>query len=73
MTYRDSYLIIVVTNSIGQIPLKEGKYFRSSKPSPELHGLGMHSIERTVRKYDGNMVVKCDKGHFKLEIVMLTA
>lgn len=73
MTYRDSYLVIVVSNTIDQIPLREGKFFRSSKPSPELHGLGMHSIERTVKKYDGNMVVKCEQGFFKLEIVMLTA
>ncbi len=73
MAYRDSYLVIVVVNTIDQIPLKEGKFFRSSKPSPELHGFGMHSIERTVRKYDGNMVVKCDQGLFKLEIVLSTA
>jgi sensor histidine kinase regulating citrate/malate metabolism len=73
MSYRDSYLVIVVTNTTDQIPLKEGRFFRSSKPSPELHGLGMHSIERTVKKYDGNMVVKCDQGLFKLEIVMSTA
>ncbi|MCX7771756.1 MAG: GHKL domain-containing protein [Clostridia bacterium] len=70
MSYRDSYLVIVVSNTIDQLPQREGKYFRSSKPSLELHGLGMHSIERTVKKYDGNMVVKCDQGQFKLEIVM---
>lgn len=70
MTYRNSYLVIVIANTIDQMPVKEGKFFRSSKPSPELHGLGMHSIERTVKKYDGNMVVKCDQGQFKLEIVM---
>ena len=73
MTYKDSYLVIVIANTIDQLPLKEGKFFRSSKPSPELHGLGMHSIERTVKKYAGNMVVKCDQGFFKLEIVMPTA
>jgi sensor histidine kinase YesM len=73
MTYHDSYLIIVVSNTIDEIPKKEGKFFRSSKPFPELHGYGMHSIERTVKKYDGNMVVKYDSGIFKLEIVMSTA
>jgi sensor histidine kinase regulating citrate/malate metabolism len=73
MAYSDSYLIIVISNSTDQIPLKDGKFFRSSKPSPELHGLGMQSIERTVKKYDGNMVVKCDPGIFRLEIVMLAA
>ena len=73
MVYRDSYLIIVVNNTIDMIPLREGKFFRSSKSSPELHGIGMHSIERTVKKYDGNMVVKCDQGIFKLEIVLSVA
>lgn len=73
MNYRDSYLIIVVTNTFDKLPLKEGKFFRSSKISPGLHGLGMQSIERTVKKYNGNMVVKYDNNIFALEIVMSTA
>lgn len=73
MNYRDSYLIIVVTNTFDQPPLKEGRFFRSSKVTPGLHGLGMQSIERTVKKYNGNMVIKCDKSLFALEIVMSTA
>ncbi|MGI6084815.1 MAG: sensor histidine kinase [Acetivibrionales bacterium] len=72
MNYRDSYMVIVVTNTCDKPPVKRGKFFRSSKPSPELHGLGLQSIERTVKKYNGNMVVKCDKSMFELEIVMST-
>lgn len=73
MNYRDSYLIIVVTNTFDKPLLKEGKFFRSSKVSPGIHGLGMQSIERTVKKYNGNMVVKHDNSHFALEIVMSIA
>lgn len=73
MNCRDSYLIIVVTNTFDKPPQKEGRFFRSSKVSPGLHGLGMQSIERTVKKYNGNMVVKYDKNHFALEIVMSIA
>ncbi len=72
MNYRGKYMIIVVTNTCQGTPVKRGKFYRSSKPSPELHGLGLQSIERTVKKYNGNMVVKCDKNLFELEIVMST-
>lgn len=73
MNCRDSYLIIVVKNTLDKAPLREGRFFRSSKESPGLHGLGMQSMERTVKKYNGNMVVKYDNTHFALEIVMSIA
>lgn len=73
MNYRDSYMIIVVTNTCDHPPVRWGRFYKSLKPSPELHGLGLQSIERTVKKYNGNMVVKFDKNLFELEIVMSTA
>lgn len=73
MNYRDKYLIIVVSNTCDKAPVRWGRFFKSSKPSPELHGLGLQSIDRTVKKYNGNMVVKYDKSLFELEIVMSTA
>jgi sensor histidine kinase regulating citrate/malate metabolism len=73
MNYRDKYLIIVVSNTCDKAPVRWGRFFISSKPSPELHGLGLQSIDRTVKKYNGNMVVKYDKSLFELEIVMSTA
>lgn len=72
MNHRDSYMIIVITNTCDQLPIKGEKFYRSSKPSPELHGIGLQSIERTVKKYNGNMVVKCERNIFELEIVMST-
>ncbi len=73
MNCRDSYLIIVVKNTLDKAPLREGRFFRSSKESPSLHGLGMQSMERTVKKYNGNMVVKHDDTHFSVEIIMSIA
>lgn len=73
MNYRDKYLIIVVSNTCDKAPVRWGRFFISSKPSPELHGLGLQSIDRTVKKYNGNMVVKYDKSLFELEILMSTA
>ena len=72
MNYRDKYIIIVITNTCDK-PRKIGRFYKSSKPSPELHGIGLQSIERTVKKYNGNMVIKYDKNMFELEIVMSTA
>jgi signal transduction histidine kinase len=72
MNHRDSYMIIVITNTCDQLPIKGEKFYRSSKSSPELHGIGLQSIERTVKKYNGNMVVKCERNIFELEIVMST-
>jgi len=73
MNYRDKYMIIVVTNTCDKPPVKSGRFYKSSKPSPELHGLGLQSIDRTVKKYNGNMVIKYDNNLFELEIVMSTA
>jgi len=73
MNYRDKYMVIVVTNTCDKPPVKLGKFFKSSKPSPEIHGIGLQSIDRTVKKYNGNMVIKYDNNIFELEIVMSTA
>ena len=73
MNYRDKYMVIVVTNTCDKPPVKLGRFFKSSKPSPEIHGIGLQSIDRTVKKYNGNMVIKYDNNIFELEIVMSTA
>jgi len=49
MNYRDKYMIIVVTNTCDKPPVKMGRFYKSSKPLPELHGIGLQSIDRTVK------------------------
>jgi two-component system sensor histidine kinase AgrC len=71
LTYQNGYLVYVITNSIDQVPRKEGGRYKTWKSSPESHGLGMQSIERAVRQYNGNMVSKDENGTFTLEIILL--
>lgn len=71
LTYQNGYLVYVIANSIDQVPQMQGGRFKTWKPSPEFHGLGLQSIERTVGQYSGNMVVKCENGLFRLEILLL--
>jgi len=71
LTYQNGYLVYVITNTIDQAPKKEGGRYKTWKSSPESHGLGMQSIERAVRQYNGNMVAKDENGTFILEIILL--
>lgn len=70
MNYRIGYLVSVLSNTFEEQLKRQGKLFKTSKPSPELHGLGMQSIERTINQYGGNMKVVVDEGIFRLEIIM---
>jgi len=63
-------LFISIANPYNELPQKMGKFFKSSKIAPGVHGIGLHSIERAVRKYDGIMLIKTDDGRFILEIVL---
>ena len=42
----------------------------TSKPEKGQHGMGLHNIESTVKKYDGQMKIKCENGIFELMITM---
>lgn len=70
MNYRDGYLIIILSNNFEEKLKRQGTLFKTWKPAPELHGLGMQSIDRTVKQYDGNMKIVVNKGVFRLEIIM---
>lgn len=67
---RQRFLVINVTN-----PLKEPLTFReglpvSIKPKDGYHGYGMRSIQHTVRKYGGEMVVEAESGCFSLRLMI---
>lgn len=70
LTYQQGYLALVLTNSMLKMPVKEGKFFRTSKLSPEHHGIGMQSIDRVVQKYQGNMQINLEPGIFQLKILL---
>ena len=50
---KGSNRIIVCKNSVSCSVLNENKHLKSTKPSPEWHGLGHQIVEATVKKYHG--------------------
>lgn len=42
----------------------------TTKSKKEQHGMGLYNIESTVKKYDGQMKIKCENGTFELMITM---
>lgn len=42
----------------------------TTKPERDLHGMGLYNIESTVKKYDGQMKIKCENGMFELMLTM---
>lgn len=42
----------------------------TTKSNKERHGMGLYNIESTVKKYDGQMKIKCENGMFELMLTM---
>nr|WP_301954990.1 GHKL domain-containing protein [uncultured Ruminococcus sp.] len=52
---KNRYLSIHITNSVkNSIAVKNGR-IESSKKSASIHGIGLKSIQRIVKKYDGEI------------------
>lgn len=51
------------TDSFYEIP-------STTKSEKDRHGMGLYNIESTVRKYDGQMKIKCENGVFELMLTM---
>lgn len=51
----DNYVIINMENSSDTEPLVIDGRLRTHKDNKNLHGIGMNSIRRTLKKYDGNL------------------
>lgn len=59
----NTYDIITLTNSCDRPPITSGRELQTTKPNTRLHGLGIKSLKRTLRKYDGD----CD-WHYDAEL-----
>ena len=61
------YSVISVANPCDETPPRgaDGR-FSTRKPDTESHGLGLKSIENTVKKYNGETVARCEDGVFTL-------
>lgn len=62
-----SFLIIGIKNKCTSLPEKNKK---TTKSQPEFHGIGLKSVQNTVKKYDGEMVFGIKKNEFVVSILI---
>lgn len=69
-----TFSVISVSNPTAGEPEKlPSGGFATSKEDAESHGFGLRSIENTMKKYNGEMVAKCEDGVFTLVVRLNSA
>lgn len=63
-----SFLIINIKNKCTK--LIEIEEIKTSKRDPEFHGIGLRSVRRTVKKYDGQMAMYIKNEEFNTNILI---
>lgn len=58
----ENFLWIDLQNSSDQKPKAKGNILITTKPEVGVHGIGLKSISRIVRRYSGNMNYQYDEG-----------
>lgn len=62
--------IIICKNTISESVLQKNKTLKSTKDSPELHGLGHQIVESTVQKYNGMINYFEENAMFGVQIIL---
>lgn len=52
--YRNRYSVIIVSNSCDTPPKQSGSHLVSTKAGTGLHGFGLKSVAKSIKKYDGD-------------------
>ena len=52
--YRNRYSVIIVSNSCDTPPKQSGNHLISTKAGTGLHGFGLKSVAKAIKKYDGD-------------------
>jgi len=63
-------LNVMIRNTIAEIPVKEGEFYRSSKLDQCRHGMGLTSIAEVVNRYDGVFRMQVQKDEFVLAFLL---
>lgn len=63
-------LLIDISNSVMDNPIKDGVLIRRQKEHYNEHGYGMKSIQYVVDKYSGYMSYKCENSIFNITILL---
>lgn len=51
---RNSYSVLIVSNSCDSPPKISGNHLVTSKANPKIHGFGLKSVAKTLKKYQGD-------------------
>lgn len=52
--HRNSYSVIILSNSSDTLPKQSGEYLISTKPDANMHGFGLKSVAKAICKYQGD-------------------
>lgn len=59
--YRNNYSIIIISNSCDKQPLfDDNKTPITTKPNKALHGFGLRSVKKVIKKYNGDFALEYD-------------
>lgn len=68
--WADDMFVIICENSKENKVKKIGDRFITDKFNKSEHGIGIKSVEKSVKNYDGNMMIFCDDNLFKVKIMI---
>lgn len=63
-------LKILITNPVSEPPIIENNMIVTSKIDKGNHGLGLYSIKRTIKKYNGLCEISCKDNIFSINITL---
>ena len=62
------FVFIEITNPVQKKVEIRGNLPETTKPDKEMHGFGLYSLEKVIKKYDGEVTCECDETIFKLSM-----
>ncbi len=72
-TLRNGYHVIIIRNSCDIMPLTHGEKLVTSKPDSKLHGFGLKSVAKTLKKYKGDYSWEYDQTKHEFVVTAMIA
>lgn len=63
------FLIVNVDNNFAAEPVRGKRGYLTIKKDKENHGIGIHTVEQIVNKYQGKLEIKTDNREFRVTII----
>lgn len=64
-------IVLSVKNTYtGDLSYVDGELVTNKSESKEEHGIGIHNIISTIKKYDGKYLIKCHDGQFMFTVII---